>query len=345
MNGMIMSGNSRGMINVQRQLDKGSGVDWLGAVIRRKGVVVFTVVVSAILGYLAYLKQPKVYASQLKLMVWTQQPPRSIDSENIVQTSATGKYLQLLLSHSVMEDAAKLGDLAELQTFTGKDAPQYALKQMVSVTPVEGAVDTLTVMARGSHPQDLPVILTSVVSAFEKNLLADSARFSEEVAEVFKSFQDKLAEDKSATEASFRELIKKLAISPDPVTRQYINPYLAEIQDLKSMKNDYVRELRDVKERVVNMEEIAKLPPEERAESLRVLATEASKFLQIAVTEVADNADRSTRMSRCQNRIDILEGRVRELRLEESKNRRTVGNKHPAQPWRSSIKSSSTRLN
>lgn len=332
-NGSVGAGQLKPNAVPGRASQKPQGFDWLGAVLRRKSIVAFTVIVSAVLGYLYYLKQPKVFASQLKLMIWTQQPPRLMDSDTVIQPVATGKYLQLISSQTVLEQAAKSGDLGRLSTFAGMGAPEYTLKNMIKVTPVEGAADTLLVTAKGTNPHELPEILTQVVAAFEENLLADSAAFSKESASVFQMLQDKLATDKSSTETRFRELVQKLGISPDPNTHQYVNPYLSEMEELKGIRSDYERELRDISERLKNLHEVEKQPDQLRAESMRVLGIEASKFLQIEsrsgrVVNVSDD-ELELRISKAQSRIDVLEVKVAELRLEESKARRTVGDRHP----------------
>ena len=336
-NGHLTGANSGVVMSnhlAPRRNQKNQSYDWLGAMLRRKGILIFTVVVSVILGYLYFLQQPKVYASQLKLMVWTQQPPRLMDSDAFVQPVSTGKYVNLISSQKVMEQAAQKGQLTSLRTFAGNSAPQYALKRMIKVQPVEGAADTLLITAQGPDPQDLPEILVQVVAAFEEDLLASSAAFNKESADVFKMFQDKLAADKSSTEDRFRELIQKLGLSPDPNTRQYVNPYLRSLEELKTLRANEERDLRDINERISNLREVYNQLPHLRNESMRVLGIEASKFLGIDLkTDVQGNLSNDAlelRIAKTQAKIEGLEDRIRELKLEESKNRRAVGEKHPS---------------
>ncbi len=335
-NGSATNGHGTRM-NAMRRAPKSQGYDWLGAVLRRKGILLFSIAVSAILGYLYFLRQPKVYASSLKLMIWTQVPPRLTDSDPNIQPVSTGKYVHLMSGQTVLEKAVEKGDLNSLRTFGG-NASGYWLKGMLQISPVDGAADTLWITARGPVPEELPVILTAVVASFEDELSKGSAAFNKDAEDLFKSMQEKLLSEKSTTEERFRELIQKLGISPDPNTRQYANPYDQPIAELKALKQDAERELRDANERLSNMADVFKQPPQTRGDSLRVLAIEASKYLDIQMkTDASGNisndeteSEVAARIAKVQARVESLEERLEELRLEQSRIRRTVGDKHPS---------------
>lgn len=317
-----------------RRSSKGQGYDWLGALLRRKGILLFVLTVSGILGYLHFLRQPKVYASSLKLMIWNQAPPQIVDGEGaIAQPSSTGKHVHLLLSQVVLGNAAEKGDLRSLRTFAGQAEPMYALKGMLRVDQVDGAADTLVLTVKGPDPGDLPAILAAVVSSYKDIISEDAQALSKSSVELIEKLQEQMAENKSTNEERYRELVKKLGFTPDQTTGNFQNPYFAQLEEWRLLKSSSEKELRDVLNRIDGINDLDNLNVEERAPLRRVVAIEASRYLAIdmrsASGELTNEEERKS-IEKWSERCEELENRIADLRLELTRIRRTVGGNHPS---------------
>ncbi len=318
----------------RRMPPKNQGYDLLGALLRRKGLLAFALTVSAILGYLYFVRQPKVYASSLKLMIWTQEPPHVVGSEGaVVLPSSTGKHVNLLTSQSVLSNAVEIGDLRQLKTFAGKSEPMYSLKGMVRVDPVDGAVDTLVLTAKGPDPTDLPQVLTAVVSAYQQIIKEDGAAINQASVELIEKLQEQLAENKTANEERYRELVRKLKISPDVSTGQFSSPYLSEITDWRNLKMAAEREVRDVTDRIDGVNDLDQLELDDKVDLVRVLSIEAGRYLSLDTGPGAGtltHEEEQQAIEKCRDRNTLLEDKLSDLRFELSRVRRTVGNNHPS---------------
>jgi capsular exopolysaccharide synthesis family protein len=321
------------------------GFDWLGAIVRRKSILIFMLALSGLLGYLYFLQQPKVFASHMKLMIWTQAPPRLINGETTTVTNngvSVGKHVNLLKSEVVLTKAVEDGGLRSLPIFANMPEPQFALKSdaVLEVEPVEGAEETLNLTARGAVPEDLPTILTSIALAYQDILSEDSAAISKSSMSLIEKLQQQLTDEKSASEERYFELVQSLGLSPDPNTGQYANPFVARVAELTDQKAEREREFRDINERIHSVRDIQKLPADQRGELLRVLAIEGAKYLDItAPTDasksggltVADSIEeRRLLLQKLDSRMQLLEEKQTELMLKYNRARRSFGDKHPS---------------
>lgn len=314
---------------------KTRGVDWAGAILRRKILLTFILTVSSILGYLFYLRQPKVYASTLKLMIWTQSPPRIVNREAdlpIASSGSEGKHVNLLTSELVLEKAATDGHLRETSTFKDDRAILPRLRAMVSVKAVEDAADTLILTAKGPVPEDLPQILSEVVVAYQDVLSEDAAAIGKSSAELVEKLKDKILQEKSTNEERFFELIEKLGVSKDEKSGRYLNPFNEQLDELKVEKTRRERAHQEAFDRMQNIKEIAEVPAGRQNDLFRLAAIEASKALQIPLPEDSTRTDveeQNELLRRLDAKIFSLDQSTTELRVKAQKYRRSLGDRHP----------------
>ncbi len=318
----------------QQRPSQQSGYDWLGAVLRRKEILLFTIPLAAILGYVFYTRQPKVYASNLKLMIWTHLPPKIVNGETVAAPSVSlGKHINLLTSELVLTKAVDAGELKALKTFAGNSYPMGQLRSMFSVGPVDGAEDTLSLQVKGAEPSELPEILTGIVAAYQEILNEDAAAINKSSVELIEKLQVQVSSEKKTAEARYHELMQKLSIAPDPQTGRYINPHADHLSELNLSRSTLERELRQAQERIDNIGELQKMPFDKRSELLKVVAIEAVKYLQFnenTSSNVNSPAnEQADLLEKLDRRISSLEESINQSELKLMSYRRSYGDRHP----------------
>ncbi len=314
------------------------GYDWLGVIVRRKWILVFFLLLAAIIGYLTYLQQPKIYASKLKLMIWTQAPPSIVNGETIVKTVSLGKHSNLITSELVLAKAVNDGKLANLKTFAGGQ-PLSSLREMITVMPVEDAEDTLEIAANGGVPEELPLILTEVVTAYDQILSEDSAAVSESSMELVEKLQEKISDDKSNAEQRYFALVQKLSVAPDQETGQFINPFQSQVNELRGLKSAAELELQTTREQIASIEKLAKLNATDNIDELHVVALEAIRFLGSDIPSINESSatdpenknsdDAEKLVSVLDRRIEVIQEKISDLNLKLQRLRSSVGAAHP----------------
>lgn len=320
-----------------KQASEAQGYDFVGALVRRKWILLPFIVAGLLVGYFYYSKQPPKYASSLKLMIWTQSPPTMVNGEAVVQPVSLGKHLSLLTSQVVLNNAVKEGSFSNLKTFTGNPNPLSQLKGSLSAAGVDGAADTILLTAKGPDPEELPTILNSVVTAYQKIINEDTAAVGKESIDLIAKFQDRIVEEKSKAEKRRAELIDKLHLSTDPRTGQYMNPNLLRLDQLKAQIAGIERSYREILDRIDSLTDIQRIAKDKRDELLKVVAIEAAKYLSLRAEEdVAtsqtkhDQNDRQKLVDQIGDRMSALESRISELRLKRSQLKlKDVGDQHP----------------
>lgn len=327
-----------GKLGPQKQPAAAQGYDFVGAMVRRKQIMLPFILLGLVVGYFVYSKQPPKFASSLKLMIWTQSPPTIVNGEAIVQPVPLGKHQSLLTSQVVLNSAIKDGNLRELKTFKDKD-PLSFLKGNLTAVPVD-ASDTLLLTAKGPDPTDLPTILNTVVSSYQSIVNEDTAAVSKESADLIQKFQEKVSKEKTDAEKRYAELIQKLMISSDPRTGQFMNPYLLKVDQLKSQTVTAERSYREIQDRLSSISDIQHTPVDRRSELLKVLSLEASKYLSLTFDEATvtpeaievkqENDERQKLNDQLTTRINTLEANISELELQRSQLKLGAkGEQHP----------------
>ena len=320
-----------------KQASEAQGYDFVGALVRRKWIMLPFIVAGLLIGYFYYTKQPPVYASTLKLMIWTQSPPTFVNGEAMVQTVSVGKHQNLLTSQVVLNNAVKEGSFGDLKTFKGNPFPLAQLKGSLTAAAVDRADDTLLLTARGPDPEELPTILSSVVAAYQKIINEDTAAVGKESVDLIAKFQDRIVQEKSAAEKRLADLIQKLHLSSDPRMGLYMNPNLLRVDQLKTQIAGVERSYREILDRIDSLTDIQRIASEKRSELLKVVAMEAAKYLSLkpeedpATSEIKqEQDDRHKLLVQLGDRIDVLESKVSDLRLKRSQLKlKDIGEQHP----------------
>jgi uncharacterized protein involved in exopolysaccharide biosynthesis len=141
--------------------------DFWGLLQRRKYLIALFCLIGAGLGYLNYVKSPKTYSSNIRMLISTQAPP-SIVNGNILlnQNNSLPNHTSLLISELVLSSAVEEGNLDRLNTFSMTGNPVGLLKNMIRVVPEKG--DTFRITCAGTEPEELPGILNQVVESYRR---------------------------------------------------------------------------------------------------------------------------------------------------------------------------------
>jgi len=213
----------------------GRSFDFVGAIMRRKFIIILACILGAVIGYLNYLKEEPAYTSWLKLMIWEQAPPSVVDGEWVRRRVSVSKHQNLLGSELVLSSAVEKASLQNLPTFVGSSSPVSQLKNMLNISSFQQNDDTLVLSCHGPVAEDLPVILNQVVDAYERILFEDSKSVGQESIALVEKLQQKLMKEQKEAEERYLELsgvIGPIANSDEKV----INPHLAELARLNDEK-------------------------------------------------------------------------------------------------------------
>ncbi|MEM7453546.1 MAG: polysaccharide biosynthesis tyrosine autokinase [Planctomycetota bacterium] len=224
--------------------------DIVGAVFRRKFVILLIAIIGAGLGYLNYTKQPEKYSSSLRLMIWSQSPPRIVQGDSIIKTSSLPKHQNLLVSEVVLEHAVEHGDLASLETFSGSNYPVSTLKGMMAARAESQNDDTLVLSAVGGNPEELPRILNQVVESYRIILDQDSRRIGQETVDLIEKYQTQINDELDVSEERYIELMTSLDMTAQLESGEFVNPFMDRFNELVSFRDADVRELGKTEERL-----------------------------------------------------------------------------------------------
>ena len=315
-----------------------TGYDYWGAFVRRKWLVILPTIVGVLLGFLYFSQQAPVYASSLKLMIWTQAPPRLVNGETVVQEVSLGKHENLLASQVVLSKAIREGNLGATETFKGNPQPLGALKGMLKVSPVFESNETLVLTLRGPVAAETPLILEHIATAYQSILSEDTEAIGRESTVLIEKLQSRIDREKNTAESRYLELIRKLNISPDAKSGQFTNPFAERVSQIQDRIDDQELALRETTSRMLSVRDLKDLPPERQAQSVKVVALEAAKYLGISTEDGRSGLNSSDAETRKQERtLSLLDNQLRdteatlvELRLKGEKISKAVGAGHPS---------------
>ena len=147
------------------------GVNVMGAIWRRKGVVLACVVLVVAAGAVYLMRAPKVYSSSS--VIYVQQAsmsPMGGNGENqFAQAINAAQYLftqcQLMTSTAVLTRAIEVPGVADAKMLRGMENPIGYLKSMLTAVPTKQG-DLIIVTMEGPNPQDAATIVNGVVQAY-----------------------------------------------------------------------------------------------------------------------------------------------------------------------------------
>ncbi len=343
-NGSSMNGNgqaggrdflaelqARAMIEADSSEDDGGSVDFLGPMMRRKSIIILMALIGALIGYLMYRREVPVYASSLRLMLWTQIPPVIANGEPVTPAVSIPKQQALITSQAILDRAIRKGKLDELETFKNNPFPVGLLKGMLGVRPVATQTDALELSCRGQNAEDLPKILDAVLAAYREFLEDSTKTMGAESTRLLEQLLEKTSEQRRKDEFRFNELQNELRITGDDLLSQSANPYADRLRFVESEKANKTREWSEVRSRVNEITAAeAKESAEERGLALRVIAMKAEKYMMFGTsTNSSDVNDRAQMVSRTQAKIEEVESRIASYEQAIEELGRTSGEKHP----------------
>ena len=153
-NRLSVPGGSLGQLGDVASSNQQPSFDILGALLRRKFVILVLAVLGALLGWLNHAKQPDVYSSWLKLMVWTKSMPIMIDGDRVIKSVSLNKQQNLISSELVLKRAVAMGNLKSLPSLHGSSSGVAELKKMLTVSSMVKTDDTLVLTCDGPNAED-----------------------------------------------------------------------------------------------------------------------------------------------------------------------------------------------
>ena len=328
-NQISVSTGTLGQLSESANRQNGPSFDVLGALLRRKFVILLLAVLGTLFGWLHHAKQPDVYSSWLKLMVWTKSPPITLDGDRVIKSVSLNKQQNLISSEMVLSKALELNHLKSLPTLNGT-AGVAELKKMLTVSTVVKADDTLVLTCDGPEAEDLPKILNAIVSAY-KSILKNNSRSEKESAEdLVEKLRDEIDHNKNIAQKRYLELIQKVGdVGPATDSGEFTNPHAIQLLQLKTELSKSRRSYKDILSRINTIHSSLYANDADRK---KILSIEARKFLGLAdITDSSESQIRqvesSIHVSNTQ-RIYALEQRISEMQLEERRLSRIFGPAH-----------------
>ena len=301
------------------------GLDLLGAILRRKFIIILACLLGGMIGYLNYAKETPQYSSSLRLMIWEQAPPSVVDGEWIQRRVSVNKHQNLLGSELVLSSAVENGELQNLETFIGLGAPVAHLKEMLSISSVSQNDDTLILSCNGPVAEDLPVILKQIVHAYERILMADTKSAGEDSIALVEKLQQKLLGEKKEAEDRFLELAKILGPVASTATEKITNPHLDEMIRLRDGRIELEQQLKSVEQQLRLLRQVAY---DNDANLKELLVIEANRYLDIDVSE-ARLENESSQFAAMQRVIALYEEQILQKDLERQDINPGMGSRHP----------------
>ncbi len=312
------------------------GLDIPGALFRRKFVVILLAILGAGMGYLSYARQPEVYSSSLRLMIWSQAPPKMVQGESILRQNSIPKHQNLLLSEVVLRDAVENPDagLSKLSSLSNSPSSVGTLKQMLSARTVSNNDDTLIVTAVGENPDDLPRILNQVVDSYQEILEKDSQAVGKEMVELIKKFQHKTDTELSTAERRYLELVKELGMTArmDNEKVGFVNPHTQRYNELVAELEKNSNRLVDINQRLKMLRAAAGSGDENQ---MSVVAIEGRQHLGLHHPNhnnpdgAGNTHERAATLQPLNTRISELEDRIMSLQFEYRRLGRSFGTGSP----------------
>lgn len=307
-------------------------IDFVGAMLRRKWVIFLLVALSVIIAILAYILQAPQFASNLRIMIWTQAPPSIVNGETVLQSVSLPKHQNLIKSELVLSDALDKGALAKLSTFEAASSPLLKLRKSLDVVPIEKSADTLEITCKGPHAGELPKILHEVVESYIRVINEETAATGKESVAIIEKLQNRVVEEKDVAEKRYFELMKKLGLSSETVNGELVNPFLDKVKNLTEQRDLRQREEREASDRIRSLEEVENFEGENRPDLVKAIVLEAEKYLQLGETPLTNNQQvaNADLQRRLQDQLTNLEMANAELEKKAALYAQSFDENHPS---------------
>jgi len=193
-----------------------SRFDILGALNRRKWLVLLFAVVGGSLGYLYFLQQTPVYESSVRVFV-SLGPTDEVMNRMMLRDGQTDLMTDAILikTPTVLQDAIQAGGLDKLASFRGND-PVNTLNSGFSATPVsygrEQFLNILELRFRGHNPDDCASAVTAVSAAYIRYLEESQEDTAAGVIDLITDAKDSLMKDLETKEAEYLEFRENATI-------------------------------------------------------------------------------------------------------------------------------------
>ncbi|MCY2979839.1 MAG: polysaccharide biosynthesis tyrosine autokinase [Planctomycetota bacterium] len=293
-------------------------IDFYGAILRRKFIVILFAIFGAGVGYLVYSQAKPFFASSLRLMIWVQTPPTIVNGEIVPQTVSMAKQQSLIASNLVLSSAIRSGEFEKLDTFKGSLGQVGALKNMLKIMPVEKNADALDLTLTGPVGEELPQILEQIVEAYKTIIEDDTLSAGKEAIGLIERLQQRLEGDQKADQSKYYSLLKNLNLTSENEAGKWVNPFTLDIQRLKSERDVSSKLLEELDQKLKALR--AAFEGETNA-SKQLMLIEARKALQFP-DEPRGN------VIRVQGKLDALDGRIFELTTQRDELLRQFGPRH-----------------
>jgi len=266
-------------------------LDWYGAVMRRKFVVLLLAALGALLGYIYYEQQAEVFASTAQVMIWSQTPSKIIQESEGILRNRTPMHENLIASQVVLDGALEQFKGAQLNTFIGEAAPVLKLKNMISVNKVDkDNEELLEITVRGGYPDELPDILAAVQKSYQKKLDLETRDITQESVKLIMNMEKSMQEKLEATKEKLPQLVESLGVMAKTETGEYINPHANRFRELYEQR----LELKDKLEKNLRTQELVAAAHKGRnQDQLDVLVIEAKNYLGVDYRDERIGAQRS----------------------------------------------------
>jgi len=349
--GMPMGHNqSMGMAGGGPNGQAGAAVDLVGPILRRKFLIALLMIVGGVIAFLAYLNATPIYESTARLMITTEAPPTVDMNMNAMQKVSIAKHQRLLTSQLVLSEAMQSGNFGKMEMF--KDSEDVMLSLIEDVLQVEYSKkeddSTLTVLAQGVTETELQLVLNSVITAYMNEIAKDSKTSGEESLKLVTQLRDQLDAEKKTAEEGYMAIWKKLNLPNVEQSGTPVNPYLEEMDLVKSDRNETLKELREVSGRV---DSAATAIVSDDQGQVNYLATEAKKFLGVEIEtletleEKRKDSNQNYLLGQYSQQVFAMEKSISELQIQLASWRRTFGPGHPTvTSLQSQISSTATQL-
>jgi capsular exopolysaccharide synthesis family protein len=293
-------------------------IDFYGAILRRKFIIILFAFLGAGVGYLMYRQAKPVFASSLRLMIWVQTPPNIVNGEIVPQTVSMAKQQSLIASNLVLSNAIRAGEFEKLDTFKGSLGQVGALKNMLKIMPVEKNADALDLTLTGPVIGELPQILEQIVEAYKTIIEDDTLSAGKEAIGLIERLQQRLEEDQKADQSKYYSLLKNLNLTSENEAGKWVNPFTADILRLKSERDVSSKLLEELDQKLKALR--AAFDGDTNV-SMQLMLIEAKKALQFP-DELREN------VIRVQGKLDALDGRIFELTTQRDELLRQFGPRH-----------------
>jgi len=188
--------------------------DSIRVLLRHKLLITLFGVMGAALGYLHYVRQPRVYESSASLLVIQEKasnlPIKNLESSRTLEDSNLSTQMLVIRSPLVIDKAAAHPDLQKLRSLSNTESAGAAIGAGLSVGQARTengtlAKDVLLLTMRGDDPQDCAALLKIVISAYQQFLGETRQSINSETVDLITKAKDSLLNDLSQKERKFRE--------------------------------------------------------------------------------------------------------------------------------------------